>query len=75
MKEVVAKFTVQKVTQTMGQEEITAIPVCDDGTAENKSFAKYTPAGKLELTVDNEAVHGFFVPGGDYRVTIEKVES
>lgn len=31
--------------------------------AEDVSFAKATPSGKIELTVDNEAAFAFFEPG------------
>lgn len=31
--------------------------------AEDNSFAKATPSGKLELQIDNPAVRGFFKPG------------
>lgn len=38
--------------------------VFDDGTPENERYAKYTPSGKLEITVDNPAV--VFEPGKNY---------
>lgn len=38
--------------------------VFDDGTPENERYAKYTPTGKLEITVDNPAVS--FEPGKSY---------
>ena len=75
MTTIVSKFHCNRVTKTAwGSEEIEANPVMADGTEENAHFAKATPSGKLELGIDNEAVHGFFEPGAEYLVTIEKVE-
>jgi hypothetical protein len=44
----------------------------DTSTPENKRYAKYTPYGKLEITVDNEAVN--FVPGKNYYLDFIEAE-
>ncbi len=44
----------------------------DDGTPENERFAKTTPSGKIEITVDNPAV--VLEPGKDYYVDFTPVE-
>lgn len=40
---------------------------------EDNSFASATPSGKMELSVDNKEVHGFFKPGKSYYVDITEV--
>lgn len=40
---------------------------------EDNSFASATPSGKMELSIDNKAVHGFFKPGKSYYVDITEV--
>lgn len=46
--------------------------VYDDGTPENKRYAKYTPSGRLEITVDNPAVE--FELGKDYYLDFTPVD-
>ena len=38
--------------------------------AEDNSYAKATPSGKLELQIDNDGAKGFFKPGKKYFVDI-----
>lgn len=45
--------------------------VCSDETEENKRFHKYTPMGKIEMTVDNPNVS--FEPGKEYYVDFSEV--
>lgn len=61
-----AKFRVSMVGATdYGQTLVKAHPVYGGGP-ENNTYAKATPSGMLELTVDNPAVDGFFVPGREF---------
>lgn len=64
-------MSVNEVLVTTYSESVKLSPVCGGVTsAEDNSFAKATPGGKLELTVDNPAVKGFFKPGRRYYVDI-----
>lgn len=40
--------------------------------AEDNTYAKATPSGKLELQIDNDAAKGFFKPGKKYYVEISE---
>lgn len=63
------KFSCEKVERYASQENITLNAVTD-GNAEDNSYSKYTPSGKLELSVTNEAVFGFFQPGKKYYLDV-----
>lgn len=64
-----AKFEVQTVTKSTGQEVVRLTPVIS-GSEENKSFAKFTPGGSLELYVNNPDAYGFFEPGKAFYLDI-----
>lgn len=54
------------------QKEVTLSPVIS-GSEENKSFAKYTPAGLLQLSISYETkASDFFEPGESYYLDIIK---
>jgi hypothetical protein len=53
------------------QKTVEFTAVYDDGIPENQRFHKYTPSGRIELQVNNEAVD--FEPGAEYYVTFTKV--
>lgn len=73
MDKVRAKMSVNEVVQTTYSESVKLAPVCGGQTSkEDNSFAAATPGGKLELTVDNPAVKGFFKPGRKYYVDIHE---
>lgn len=38
----------------------------------NKEWSKYTPAGKLQMTITNPDVEGYFVPGKEYKLVISQ---
>ncbi|MBV9659127.1 MAG: hypothetical protein JO295_13595 [Verrucomicrobia bacterium] len=63
-----AKLKCHEVTKTAdNQERVKLWAVYDpDPASENHSFAKATPSATLEITIDNPAAQGFFVPGRDY---------
>jgi hypothetical protein len=48
--------------------------VCDNSTEENKRYAKYTPSGFLEMTVDNPPAQEFFELGKTYYLDFTKAE-
>lgn len=64
-----AKFLCQSVGALVAQENVSMTPVVE-GSAENRSFSKYTPGGKLELSITNEDLLGHFKPGKEYYVDI-----
>lgn len=43
-----------------------------DGNEINKEWAKLTPCGSLNLSIDNKAAQGFFHAGKEYIVTIRE---
>lgn len=55
------------VSTELPVREITLQAVCG-GSAENESFAKYTPQGTITITVDNEHLGEEFKPGMSYYV-------
>jgi len=69
-----AKFRCASVKDTGTQKQVELYPV-HSGSEENKSFAKYTPGGTLNMTIDyeTEAVN-FFEPQKEYYLTFEKAE-
>lgn len=40
---------------------------------ENKTFSKYTPSASLKMAVNNPDANGFYEPGYEYLITIEKL--
>lgn len=57
-----AKFYVQSIQKQAGNGavKVQMIAVSDDKTPENERYHKYTPAGTLELYVDNPPVSEHF---------------
>lgn len=71
MKTIRAKMQVQEIAVTTYSETPKLTPVFGGGTnAEDNTYSKATPSGKLELQIDNPAAKGFFVPGKKYYVDI-----
>jgi hypothetical protein len=69
-----AKFRCSSITKTdQQQEEITMYPVYGKDGSENADFSKWTPSGKLELTI-NEGTKAYdhFKPGKEYYLSIEE---
>lgn len=59
---------------TVGVNNETPVLAAVTATSEeNKTWSQYTPSGRLELQITNPAVFGFFEPGSEYVVIIEKV--
>lgn len=64
-------MSVNEIVTTTYSESVKLSPVCGgSNSAEDNSFSRSTPGGKLELTVDNPAVKGFFKPGRKYYIDI-----
>lgn len=67
-----AKFQCQSInhilTHLPGEQTaiLTFAPVYDNGNGENKTWSKYTPQGKLEMTVTNPDAVGAFEVGKSY---------
>lgn len=75
-----AKFKCQQVARVdaggsangpMISEQVALHPVY--GPA-NEPWSKYTPSGRLEMTITNPLAHGAFVPGKSYYLDISPAE-
>lgn len=71
-----AKFKVNSVTifESAGQKKINLWAVWDDGIPENARFAKATPSGEINVTIDNPTAAEFFAPGKFFYVDFTPVE-
>ena len=75
-----AKMKVSAVTLTEYGEIIKAAPVCGNkpfgpnGESEDNTFAKFTPSGSLELTVNNPELLGKIKPGQNFYVDFTLAE-
>lgn len=72
MKKIRCKFLCNAIVrdEQNKQTNVNLMPVTT-GSKENKSFAKYTPSGLLELWIsDKTAAAGFFVKGKEYYLDI-----
>lgn len=70
MHKITAKVICNKVERTVGTEQVTLSAVTAN-SEENKTWAKYTPAAQINLTITNPDAFGAFVPGQEYLVTFE----
>jgi len=67
-----AKFFCTSVTD-FGYNKQAILQAAVSGSEENKSFSKYTPNGRLEISVDSDAAAGnFFVPKKHYYLDFEE---
>lgn len=64
-----AKFICISKEQNINGGRVSLEPVTA-GSDENKSFWKYTPSGKLEMYIDNDAAFGEFHVGTEYYLDI-----
>lgn len=67
---IIAKFTCESVTKFNNGAEHVKLRAVMGGSDANKQWAKFTPAGVLEMTIDNPPAQGQLVPGKEYLVTI-----
>lgn len=66
-----AKMKCTNVNKDEQHEYVALVPVF--GTSEeNKTWSKYTPSGKLDLTISNTDAMGKLVPGKEYYVDISE---
>lgn len=77
------KFKCTQLTKNAGTKEVDGkwVP-CElggvilypvmDGSAENKEFYRYTPAGSINFSTINEDALAQFVIGQEYYITVEK---
>lgn len=75
-----AKMKVASVKATEYGEVIEAVPVCGDGSfgpngeSEDNTYARFTPAGSLSLTVNNPELLGKIKPGQKFYVDFTPAE-
>lgn len=76
-----AKMKITSVTRLeYGAEQVCMVAVYreggygEDGLDEDNTFAKFTPSGKLELTITNPALYGKLNPGEKYYIDFTKAE-
>jgi hypothetical protein len=62
-----AKFKCESVTHGVEFSGVTLVPVTS-GSQENERFYKWTPGGKVELTVVKRDTAAAFQPGEDYYI-------
>jgi hypothetical protein len=74
MKTMQAKFKVEYTVKTGDDSEVLIMAPVTTGSEENKSFAKWTPWGKLELGISNPNLVGTFNPGDEYIVEFIKAD-
>ena len=67
------------VSETQENLSLTAVAKSEsypeDGSDENNTYAKFTPSGSVELTIQNPALLGKFTVGDEYYLDFTKVES
>jgi hypothetical protein len=70
---VIAKFKCDSLEKVEGDQTAMRAQPVTDGSEENKSFSRWTPAGRLELLISNETeAINFFVPGEEFYITLSK---
>lgn len=66
---------VNEVVSNQWSDQVKLSPVCGgSNSAEDNSYAKATPGGKLELTIDNPALKGVIKPGAMFYIDLTPVE-
>ena len=70
-----ARFNLIKVAQVSWNPEarLLTFQAVSGGSPEENTFARYTPNGTLEMTVDNPATAPFFELGGSYYLDFTRV--
>lgn len=75
-----AKMQVRKVEKFEGSERLTLSAVCKkdgypaDGSDENNSFAKWTPAADLTMAITNPALFGKINEGEEYYLDFTRAD-
>lgn len=69
-----ACYSIQDTTHAGGKNRKVFLSPVYGNSEENKSFAKYTPAGQLEMVIDEGTpAYDAFHPGKEYYLTFEEV--
>lgn len=63
-----AKFRVDAVKPWGEDSFVVELSAVTDGSEENRSFWKYTPAGDIQMTIDNPEAVKQFEPGREFYV-------
>jgi len=69
------KFVCQSIKHVSWNKDVRVYEftaVCNDGTPENERYHKYTPSGRVEITVDNPNVS--FETGKSYYFDITEAQ-
>lgn len=74
-----AKFQINKIEQFGASEQlhfnaVAASKYPDDGSDENNTYAKYSPAASCSITIANPALIGKFKVGEQYYVDFTPAE-
>ena len=67
-----AKFKIDNIIQTEHSETLVMSAVTN-GTPEDNTFSKWTPAAKLEMSITNPDLMGTFKPGERFYLDFTKV--
>ena len=62
------------IAQRLTFQAVSEKPFHQDGTSDDNSFAKWTPDGKLTMTVNNPALFGKLKVGEKYYLTFTKAD-
>lgn len=68
---ILARLQCAHVTRGVNSET-PALAAVTATSEENKTWSQHTPSGRLELQITNPSAFGFFEPGEEYVVIIEK---
>lgn len=74
MAKVEMKFKVDEITRYPGGTGKVSMSPVFGSSEENKFFWKYTPSGRVEVTIDNPEAFKQFEDFGEFYVTFEKAE-
>jgi len=70
-----AKFSCSQNLSCEGEQHQVVLTAVVDGSEENKSFSRWTPAGSLNLTISDESAAGeLFEVGEEYYLDISRCE-
>lgn len=73
VKSSICKFRCTQVHNELhGNQTVTLNAQYDESLDEDRRFSKYTPNGRMEFTVANPALEGFYEEGEVYLITLEK---
>jgi hypothetical protein len=88
MSQMIAKFYVRAVTPTVTDDTTSTViqeklyfsavsdkPFSAEGASDDNSFARWSPAGSLELVVQNPALIGKFKPGQKFYLEFTEAAS